>query len=207
MENSFKNDKKILYLILNTWNNESNNIFDYTSKSIKNIRAFISDQTYFIRTYNDIFLNVEQHAEIQNRRGDELMFHVNNDTNNTYILSNPIPNNLKLNQANFDYLNNKIWYVLKTVDLENHENNPNSNEDYYLNENDIIKIGKVKYAVQKMYLSKKESKHLSPEPTKIPVIESKYKISDLNKNLNPVFEFIFRVKYFNYLKKMKTKII
>ena len=191
----------ILFFTFNIWNNDSNGIYDYTSTKIKKIKVFISKPTYIINTDNNLFLNLEQHAEIQNRRGDELMFHVNNDTNNTYILSNPIPNNLKLNQTNFDYLNNKIWYVLKPVDLENHDKTPNFNEDYYLNPNDIIKIGNVKYAVQKIYLLEKESKLNCPDHPMIPVIESKYNISDLNKNLNPVFEFTFPVKYTdNYIK-------
>ena len=196
MENNLVNNTKVLYLLLHISNDDSNNIYDYSSKTIKYIKAFIKKKTYIVITKDDIFLNIEQHAEIQNKQGNELIFHVQYDTNNIYILSNPIQNNLKLNQTNFDYLNNKIWYVLKTVDLKNDEKFSNCNEEYYLNINDIIKIGKVKYAVQKNYLLQKKSKLNCPEPPMITDIEHKYNISNLNKNLNPVFEFIFPVKYY-----------
>ena len=205
MLGAVKNDKKILYLILNNWNNDSNNIFDFTSKAIKNTKAFIAQATYVVISKNDIFLNIEQHADIQNNNGDILIFHVNNSSNNIYILMNPIPKNLKLNENNFDYINNKIWYVLKTVDLENHENNPNSNEEYYLNLNDVIKIGKVKYAVQKIYLLKNNNNGIEPPP--MAVIETTYKISELNKNLPPVFQFIFLVKIYSGYTDMNEKIV
>ena len=197
MENSLKNNDKILFLALNTWKNDSNSIFDYSSNTIKTIKAYIAHPTYVVKTKNDFFINIEQHADIQNKDGDELIFHVKHDINNIYNLANPIPNNLKLKENNFDYLNNKIWYILKTIDLENHDSKPNSNEEYYLNENDIIKIGKVKYAVQKIHLLGGGRKNNYQNPPMIPVIESQYRISDLNKNLKPVFEFIFQVKDFN----------
>jgi len=189
MLSTVKNDNKILYLNLNTWESDSNYIFDYTSNEIKSIKAFISEATYVVKTNNDVFQNIEQHADIQTKNGDVLLFHVNNGSNNTYILINPIPNNLKYKEINFEYLNNKIWYVLKTVDLENKEKNSNCNEEYYLNENDIIKIGRVKYTVRKIHLLQKDNnlKGLAPP---IPAIDIKYKISDLNKGLGPVFNFI-----------------
>ena len=195
------NDKKILYFIANIWNNDSNGIYDYTSTSIKSIKAYISESTYVVKTKNDIFLNIKQHADIQNENGDVLIFHVNNSINNSYILMNPIPRHLELNEINFEYINNKIWYVLKTVDLENHEKSLNCNEEYYLNQNDIIKIGKVKYAVQKIHLLQNDN-NIGAEPPPFPVIETKYKISELNNNLDAVFEFVFPVKLFrDYINK------
>ena len=189
MHSNVKNDIKILYLNLNTWDSDSNYIYDYTSNEIKSIKAFISEPTYVVKTNNDIFLYIKQHADIQTKNGDVLLFHINNGSNNTFILINPIPNNLKYKEINFEYLNNKIWYVLKTVDLENKEKNSNCNEEYYLNENDIIKIGRVKYAVRKIHLLQKDNNLKGLDPA-IPAINIKYKISDLNKGLDPVFNFI-----------------
>ena len=193
MLNKVENDNKILYLNLRTWNNGSNGIYDYASTSIKNKKAFIAKRTYIVRTKNNIFLNIEQHVDIQFENGDDLIFYVINCINDTYILKNPIPNNLKLNEINFDYLNNKIWYVLKTIDLENNDNDSNCNEEYYLNQNDIIKIGRVKYAVQKIHLLEKKFNY----PTAPLINNIQYNITDLNKNLNPVFEFIFPVEFYN----------
>ena len=189
-----KNDKKILYFNINIWRNDSNGIYDYTSNTNKNIKAYISEPTYVVKTKNDIFLTIKQHADIQNENGDVLICYVNNSIINTFKLMNPIPHSLRLNEINFDYINNKIWLVMKTVDLENHEKNMNCNEEYYLNQNDIIKLGKVKYVVQKIHLLQKDN--IGVEPPPIPVIETQYKISDLNKGLDEVFQFTFQVKYF-----------
>ena len=183
-----------------------NRIYGYTSTSIKSIKAYIAEPTYVVKTKNDIFLNIKQHADIQNENGDVLIFHVNKSISNTYFLMNPIPHHLRLNEINFDYLINKIWYVLKTVDLENHEKMLNCNEEYYLNQNDIIKLGKIKYAVQKIHLLQNDN-NLGVEPPPFPVIETEYKISELNKNLDEVFEFVFPVKLFrDYINKYEKKI-
>ena len=78
---------------------------------------------------------------------------VNYPRNDTYILMNPIPKNLKLKEDNLEYLNNKMWYVLRTINPDSADNNNNDcNEEYYLNENDIIKIGRMKYNVNKIYI-------------------------------------------------------
>ena len=196
-----KNEKKVLFLILKTWSNETIGIYDYSSSAIKIVKAFIIDSTYVVRTKNNLFLNIEQHADIDNKNGDDLLFYVNNNQNDIFILMNPLPKNLKLNEINYDYINNKIWYVLKTITED--EGNQNSikecNEDYYLQENDLIKLGKVKYAVQKIKLLKDSNNSSGAEPA-IAVSEIKYNISDLNKNLGAVFQFDYIVKNFsNYV--------
>lgn len=196
MMNVPKNDSKLLFLLLITSTTDSNSIFDYFSNSTKRIKAYILDNTYVVRTINDVFVYIDQHADINNTKGDILIFRVNVSSNNNYILMNPIPKKLESNENNYDYINNKIWYVLKTVDLENNlTKDSNCNEEYYLNQNDIIKLGSVKYAVQKLYLEQKDNNLNGSEPPK-PIMESTYRISDLNKDLNSVFDFVFQVKYF-----------
>ena len=196
-----KNEKKVLFLILKTWSNETIGIYDYSSSAIKIVKAFIIDSTFVVRTKNNLFLNIEQHADIDNKNGDDLLFYVNNNQNDIFILMNPLPKNLKLNEINYDYINNKIWYVLKTITED--EGNQNSikecNEDYYLQENDLIKLGRVKYAVQKIKLLKDPNNSSGAEPA-MAVSEIKYNISDLNKNLGAVFQFDYIVKNFsNYV--------
>ena len=202
------NDNKVLHLILNTWSNDSIGIYDYSSSSIKKLRAFIPDSTYVVRTKGNIFQNIEQHADINFKNGDDLLFYVNNNNNDTFILVNPIPKKLKLTQKNYDYLNNKMWYVLKTVSLDNSEENMNgkeSNEDYYLNENDLIKIGRVKYAVQKLFIRSKDIGNVAEPPAPL---EEKYNISESNKGTPPVFEFNYEVQdssgYVDLSEKDKT---
>lgn len=195
-----KNDKKILFLILNTWSNDSNGIFDYSSTAIKKIKAFIPESTYVVRTKNNLFNNIEQHADIQTKDGDDLLFYVNNSKNDTYILMNPIPKNLKLKEDNLEYLNNKMWYVLRTINPDSADNNNNDcNEEYYLNENDIIKIGRMKYNVNKIYIKSRDNNNSNEAEPPMPVAKINYDISELNKKNNkPVFEFDYLVKNENY---------
>ena len=194
MSTKVKNDFKILYLILNTWSNDSIGIYDYSSSSIKKLRAFIPESTYVVRTKGNIFQNIAQHADIDTKNGDDLIFYVNNSNNDTFFLINPIPKNLKLTQVNFDYLNNKIWYVIKTDIQVKKEDDNESNEEYYLNENDLIKLGRTKYAIQKIVIrSKNNNKGVEPP---CPAMEIKYNISELNKNTPPVFDFVYGVKNF-----------
>lgn len=182
------NQKKILLLLLKNGSSDPNPIYDYSSSPTIAIKGHIEESTYVIRTKDDLFKNIEQHADIKDKEGDVLIFYVNNTRKNTFFLMNPIPKKLKLNEKNLDYLNNKMWYVLRSVDLENYkQDNSNNNDDYHLNENDIIRIGKIKYVVQKIYLIQKENNLNSSEPP-TPILEDSYNISDLNKGLGPVFD-------------------
>ena len=195
-----KNENKILFLILNTWSNETIGIYDYSSNAIKKIKAFIRESTYVVRTKNNSFENKQQHADIDTKNGEDLLFHVNNSKNDTFILMNPIPKNLKLTEVNFEYLNNKIWYVIKTINEDNQNEIKESNEDYSLNENDIIKLGRLKYAIQKINILNRDVGDGNGAGPALPIQEIKYKINELNANLEPVFEFNHIVKKFsNYV--------
>ena len=180
-------NKKILILLLRTWTNDIGGIYDYSTKAVKVITDNIVQSTYVVRDKNNFFDNVGQHSEIPN--SSELLFHVLNNNKDNYLLINPIPKNLKLSNDNCIYLNNKIWYVIKSeVNLENE----NNNEEYFLLENDIIKLGKIKFAVQKIHI---ENANNSEEPPMPQNGSEKYDISKLNQNSDPVFDFIFKVKY------------
>jgi hypothetical protein len=184
------NDKKLLELTLKTWNSESNGMFDYSLYSVIEIKASIDKDTYVVLTKNNNFINVDQHSNIKTKDGDCLIFQVNNGNYNTYYLVNPIPKKLKLTETNFLYINTKMWLVIKK---EGEDEDKNCNEDYYINLNDILKFGRVKYAVQKIYLKKEENSINADEPP-IPSAELQYNISNLNKNKEPTFDFIFEVE-------------
>ena len=172
-----KNENKILLLNLNTWNNDLKGIFDYSSSSIKNEQSFIIKPTYLVRTKNNLYESREMQAYIDYNKED-LIFSIRNDKKDNFSLRNPIMKDMEMSQTNSDYLNNKIWYVLKTRDLDNREIDINCNEEYYLNENDIIKIGKVKYVVQKINLLNNYNNNNEVAPA-IPIIANNYKISEL----------------------------
>ena len=112
---------------------------------------------------------------------------------------NPIPKNLKLKEINLEYLNNKIWYVLKTINPDNPDNNnKDCNEEYYLNENDIIKIGRMKYNVNKIHFELKDNNNLNGAEPPMPAMDINYNMYELNKKNNiPVFEFDYLVKNYS----------
>ena len=68
-----------------------------------------------------------------------------------------------------------MWFITKSKMYSYYDEN---NEDYILNENDIIKLGRIKYEVIKKHINIKNDK-----------IENNYKynISEINKKSNPVF--------------------
>ncbi len=190
MLSEVKNDNKKLILNIKKWNSELNGIYDYSSSSVKQIKVYIAEDTYIVRTKYNSFVKKSQHENINFKDGENIIFQVNNGSNDTYYLVNPIPKHLKMTDNNFNYINNKIWYVIKN---ENIEDDLNSNEDYFLNENDLIKLGRVKYAVQKISL-KEWDNSINEEEAPIPVAKKQYNISNLNKNKLPTFDFIYEVK-------------
>ena len=185
------NDKSYLFLELNTWTNDTNGIYDYSTDAVKTVKANVCEQTYIVRTKNNAFKNIQQHSDIKENEGNDLIFWVNNGSSNNFTLINPIPHHLKLTQENITYLHNKMWYVLKSDDLDEAIKLKIQNEEYYLNKDDIIKLGKVKYAIQDIHIKLKENSNGAPPSA---INEKKYDISKLNQNLGPVFEFVYVIK-------------
>ena len=87
------------------------------------------------------------------------------------------------------FLNNKLWYVIKNYPEENEKdiNNiieDNINEDYYLSENDIIRLGNFKFILKEIHLKNYNKDFFLNNKNNL-----KYDIHDINKHNNPVFEF------------------
>ena len=178
---------KNLILELRTWTNDVGGIYDYSTKAVKVLTDFVGQSTYVVRDKNNNFTNVSQHSAIKS--DSDLLFHVLNDDKDSYLLINPIPKSLKLTNENLIYLNNKIWYVIKSEEGNETDNN---NEDYFLSENDIIKFGKIKFAVQKIHI---ENNNNAEDPGLSLNDLLKYNITKLNQNTPKVFDYEFKVKY------------
>jgi len=56
-------------------------------------------------------------------------------------------------KKNINLINNDLWYIINSEDSKGL--NGNENEDYYLSENDILKLGKVKYIVKEIHIENK----------------------------------------------------
>ena len=70
------------------------------------------------------------------------------------FISNLIPNNLSINNDNLTSLQDKIWNVIKSNNLNNNTNIINNNVNfqpnfqYSLKKNDIIKLGRIKFLIK-----------------------------------------------------------
>jgi len=113
------------------------------------------------------------------------------------MLSNIVQSNMLASEKNINELQNKMWYVIKHED-QNSAINTNSNQqlintnnDYYINKDDIIKLGRVKYATNEIHFIEGVNEG---EPMQIDQDTPQYDISELNKNTPPVFNFIYNAQ-------------
>ena len=91
-------------------------------------------------------------------------------------------------------LKKKLWYVVNSEDIKNSELKYNIiNEDYYLNENDIIKFGNLIYIVKKINISNNDDSKENDDSNKIGQNSIKsdrnYNIEEINRKAEPIFNF------------------
>ena len=186
------NEKYVLSLSTKTWVRDSHGLFDYESFQTKNLNAILGESIYITRKRHD--LKTLNNIELLKEREEELLFNVRNDNKDEYILENEVPIRVQPTEQNINDLSNKIWYVLKNdPDKSNNSQQTitNTNDDYYLCKNDIIKLGRVKYSLNEINIPSRQN---NIERTK-PISDiNKYDIDELNKNTEPVFDFIFQAK-------------
>ena len=120
------------------FNKNLKNIFDYQSHNNKISKEEAQEDIYFCKgKYNKIFL-VKNHNDMKYEY--EVLFKSRfSKKYNQYELINPLRKNMDNTLDNIENLNNKLWLVLKSENVELYEN---ANKEYYLMENDIIKLGK-----------------------------------------------------------------
>ena len=189
-------DEKLgLYLDFKTYTNKERSIYDFSSKETYEINTLIENATFIVRRDKN-FIRVDMQSEIQKHMGEELLFKVRIKNNDIFMLENPVPNkNIPLTIDNINNLNNKIWFVLNS-------NNPkleNENEDYYLCENDVIRMGNIKFMVKEFHIEdikeKDEKIKLNEEEGNLK--NENYNINKLNENGGPIFNFFTQInKYF-----------
>ena len=178
MINNIKNKSKMLKIFLKTWTADTVGIFDYSSQSPKEDKTIIKESQFIVRDKNNRYIIKEQHADINFRNGDDIIFLVDKVTDNIYTLVNAVPKNLEIKKEYLNNINNKLWYVIKK---EGDEDESKNNKEYYLQKNDIIKFGRVKYIVIDINIKHKDGA--------APALS----ISDLNSNKGPIFNIVYEV--------------
>ena len=175
-----------LFLNIKTYKKNASGLFDYCSKEIKEINTFIENTTFLTRKDNQ-YLRLDKQSDLESRKGEELLFYIRkNKSEEVFTFENPVPTkNITFNLDNISNLNNKMYYVLNS-------NNPNiscQNDDYYLCQDDIIRMGNVKLIVKEVHI--KNEKEL--DQTEIGN-STRYDINSLNKNTGPIFNFCPQIK-------------
>lgn len=146
---------QILKILARTWSRDSHGLYDYEANNTRNNLLLINTKTRLVRKKNDV-RQVAENAELE--ISDRELGRIKID-NGKYYLSNPISFNMLPTEENINEMQNKIWYVVKQeesgIGNNNLNSNSNSNDLYEIKINDIIKLGRVKYAITEMKINGK----------------------------------------------------
>ena len=183
MENENNKTENYLHLSVKI----SKNPYEIFDKSkIKKEEEFDIKEKAYILLDNNKIISEESQANIENY--ENLLFMIRPKGEYIQLENNFLKNNFKLTEERINSLNYKLWYVIKTYP----EDEKNINEDYYLCENDIIRLGNFKFVLREIHLKNKNTEFF----TNYKKNNLKYDIHDINKNNNPVFEFIPKLDFY-----------
>jgi RING-variant domain len=169
--------EKTLKLNIKTWARDSHGLFDYEAPTTKNNLLIIQGTCKLIRKKNEVkYLSENSEIPFEERELAKIVF----DENKITII-NPLNFFMSPTESNINELQNKIWYVIKHDD--NSKESPSSIQStgvYQVNINDIIKLGRVKYAITELKINDK--------------------VQTIDKSVEkPVFELISEYKYISIL--------
>ena len=139
---------------------------------------------FFLKNIDNDVICVKDYRELNLNKPEEILFRIRKSLkNNNYEVINPIIP-LKINTSKYsnDYLKYKIWYPVKSL----RNNSEGNNQNYNLNINDIIKLGKNIYLVDKLNIVLKEEKDNIKDDNFNKNNNISY-ISSINKNSKSIF--------------------
>ena len=149
-----KNKEKYgLYLNCKT-RKDKGDIYDYASTNVNSINFFIEELTYIVELKNIHIIECLKKQSDKEDYKDRLFFKVDNNNNGFEINNATSIIKYNINEINKDF-NTSIWYVINSDDEYVPDFKGKKNDDYYLQENDIIKIGSYKYIISKIYIKNK----------------------------------------------------
>ena len=191
---NFKNNNdQILEVNIKTWKDKSDGIFHYKKdfSSYNIVQSGINKNSYFIRGKNNIIKIKENQSEFDNNKDGEILFYARKSfKTGLFELINPVKKRMIKNPKIINNLNNRLWYILKSKK----EYNEIDNEDYNINENDIIKLGRKKYEVIKKNIISYNNL-ISYEN------KDNYNISEMNKRIGSIFDINLKPNQYNITEK------
>ena len=152
------NKNFVLGLSIKTWIRDSHGLYDYESHQTKNLNAILAESIYIARKKHDI-LALNNIQELK-KDEEELLFNVLNENKDEYVLKNEVPITIQPTEKNITELSNKIWYVLENDPNQSNQSYQiikNTNDNYFLCKNDVIKLGRVKYSLNEINISSRQN--------------------------------------------------
>ena len=149
MEKQQKKREPNVLLNIKTLDGESNKIFNYQEGKYVQLNDDINGNYYYFRKYNDMIDKKKSHIFFKYDDGD-ILFRLRKSLKfeKKYEIINPIFRPMKKNEINLNQLNKALWYVIKNETNPDKNTKENEeNEDYILNENDLIKCGNKIYEI------------------------------------------------------------
>jgi hypothetical protein len=176
--------KYILNFKIRTWIQETS-LFYYKDDKRNEIEEkdfeIENKNAYIIRNFYNQIQQIKENIDLKNYFNFDILFRIRKSIKKDKLeIINPIKIEAKINKNEYllNYLDEKIWYPVKSEKPGELEEN---NEEYSINENDILKFGRKKYEVRKLninYSNERMSTNISEN----------YNISELNKNAPPIFK-------------------
>ena len=165
-----------LKIEIKTWNVKGEGLYDYKTKSFKIVIDESDENNYYIRRYNNCITKRINLSDID-FENDKLLFRTRKSlkNDNQYEIINPTKKNMKRNKDNIKHLDDNAWLVI----CPNSECYQNENEQYFLNENDIIKLGVKKYEIIEKNINISNDTYY---------VDECYKISQINKQKGSIFD-------------------
>ena len=196
----YKEDLKNLrlYLNLKTFSTSYKGIFKHDPNKIKiqllffDYNSLYQKRCYLFRSRNDDINQYESHGDAAE---DECICEVKLEKN-LFVLKSPLSTKTlyKPNELNINVFKNKIWYIVNNYNEKKEEINKDNeikdeikseNEDYYIIQDDIIKIGRQLYIFSEISINNENKE------------EKIYDINSLNKNKGVLFDLCSKPKVLN----------
>ena len=173
-----KNNLKKVNLTIKTWISDSNGIYNYKSDitNINQADAAYTDSVYIIREKNKI-IEEKQHYIYDDEIEGQILLYIRKSLKdkNSFEIVNPIRKFIEKNEYNINDLNRRPWFIVNTQNGYNNEN-----EEYNLNEGDIIKLGRRKFEIIKKNINANYKTISLDNP-------ENYNISKINEKKGSIF--------------------
>jgi len=176
--NGSKNNLKKVNLTIKTWISDSNGIYNYKSDitNINQVDAAYTDSVYIIREKNKI-IEEKQHYIYDDEIEGQILLYIRKSLKdkNSFEIVNPLRKFIEKNEYNINDLNRRPWFIVNTQNGYNNEN-----EEYNLNEGDIIKLGRRKFEIIKKNINANYKTISLDNP-------ENYNISKINEKKGSIF--------------------